>query len=137
MTPPRPILRLLPSRHKRVAEGHPWVYSNEAQMDAVAKAIPPGTVVKVAAANGQMLGSAFFNPHSLIAARMLSRDAEAEIGVGFLSRRLRAAPPCARRYSRDPFTASSIPRATACRGSSLTALGMSPYARSTPPGWSC
>ena len=91
MTPPRPLLRLLPSRHKRVAEGHPWVYSNEAQMDAVAKAIPPGTVVKVAAASGQMLGSAFFNPHSLIAARMLSRDAEAEIGVDFLARRLRAA----------------------------------------------
>ncbi|HLF59519.1 MAG TPA: class I SAM-dependent rRNA methyltransferase [Alphaproteobacteria bacterium] len=91
MTTPRPVLRLLPSRHKRVVEGHPWIYSNEAQMDAVAKAIPPGSVVKVAAADGRMLGAAFFNPHSLICGRMLSREPEAEIGAGFLAQRLRAA----------------------------------------------
>lgn len=87
----RPTVRLLPSRHKRVMEGHPWVYSNEAAMDAAAKAIPPGTVVKLAAADGRILGAAFFNPHSLICARMLSGDGNAEIGTAFLAARLKAA----------------------------------------------
>jgi len=86
----RPVLRLLPGRHKRVVAGHPWVYSNEAAMEA-AKALAPGTVVKLAASDGRMLGCAFFNPKSLICARVLSPDPEAGIGAPFLAARLRAA----------------------------------------------
>lgn len=87
----RPVVRLLPSRHKRVMEGHPWVYSNEVAVDAAAKSLAPGTVVKIAAADGRMLGTAFFNPHSLIAARMLSRDADAAIDADFLATKLKSA----------------------------------------------
>jgi 23S rRNA (cytosine1962-C5)-methyltransferase len=91
MTAARPVIRLLPSRHKRAAMGHPWVYSNEAQMDAAAKSLPPGTVVKIASAGGEMLGCAFFNPHSLICGRFLSRDPNAEVGAAFLAARLKSA----------------------------------------------
>ena len=85
------VIRLLPSRHKRALAGHPWIYSNEIQMDAQAKAVPPGAVVSVETADARKLGTAFFNPHSLIAARMLSPHADAAIDVRFLAARLRAA----------------------------------------------
>ena len=91
MSSTRPVIRLLPSRQKRVMEGHPWVYSNEAAMDAAAKSLAPGTIVRIAAADGRMLGAAFFNPHSLIAARMLSRDADCAIDADFLAAKLTSA----------------------------------------------
>ncbi len=87
----RPALRLLTGRHKRVAEGHPWIYSNEINMDAAAKALPPGTIVAVIAGNGHRLGTAFFNPHSLIAARMLSTNPDAKVDADFFAARFRAA----------------------------------------------
>ena len=73
-TASRPTIRLQPSRHKRVQHGHPWVYSNEIHMDNTAKAIPPGSVVRVVTHDGAPLGTATFNPHTLICTRMLTRD---------------------------------------------------------------
>ncbi len=87
----RPVVRLLPSRHKRAMAGHPWIYSNEIQMDAAAKALPAGSVVAVQTSDARKLGAAFFNPHSLIAARMLTADPQAPIDAGFFAARLRAA----------------------------------------------
>ncbi len=46
-TEPRPSIHLLPGQAKRLRHGHPWVYSNEVRMDAAAKALPPGGVVRV------------------------------------------------------------------------------------------
>lgn len=86
-----PIVRLQPGRHKRAAGGHPWVFSNEIAMDAAAKALPPGGLVRLETANGDALGVAMFNPHPLISARLLSRDAEDHIDAAFLAARLRAA----------------------------------------------
>jgi 23S rRNA (cytosine1962-C5)-methyltransferase len=87
----RPTLRLLPSRHKRVQHGHPWIYSNEIHMDNLAKALPPGGIVRVATHDGVPIGAATFNPHTLIAARLLTRDADAAIDRNFLAIRLRQA----------------------------------------------
>jgi 23S rRNA (cytosine1962-C5)-methyltransferase len=86
-----PVVRLQPGRHKRAASGHPWVFSNEIAMDAAAKALPPGGLVRLQTANGDALGIAMFNPHPLISARLLSRDAEDAIDGDFLAARLRAA----------------------------------------------
>jgi 23S rRNA (cytosine1962-C5)-methyltransferase len=83
-----PEIRLQASRHQRVRSGHPWVFSNEVQMDAAAKALPPGGLVRLVADNGQRLGIATFNPHPLISARMLTRDSDAVIDVEFLATRL-------------------------------------------------
>ncbi len=83
-----PLVRLLPGRHQRVRHGHPWVYSNEVALDAAAKALQPGTLVRLAAANGEALGLAFFNPHTLVAARLVTGDTEAVIDRHFLGERL-------------------------------------------------
>ncbi|MDD3181933.1 MAG: class I SAM-dependent rRNA methyltransferase [Alphaproteobacteria bacterium] len=68
-----PIIKFQPSRHKRVAGGHPWVYSNEIVMDATAKALEPGSMVRFIAHDGTVLGMGSFNPHTLIAGRVFSR----------------------------------------------------------------
>ena len=86
-----PVVRLQPGRHKRAAFGHPWVFSNEIAMDAAAKALPPGGLVRLETANGEGLGVAMFNPHPLISARILSRDPAAAIDAAFLAARLAAA----------------------------------------------
>ena len=85
MTQTRPTIRILPGHHKRVRTGHPWVYSNEIEMNAAAKALPPGTVVRVMTAHNEDLGTATFNPHNLIAARFLSQEGDAVIDAGFLA----------------------------------------------------
>ncbi|MBL8699788.1 MAG: class I SAM-dependent rRNA methyltransferase [Alphaproteobacteria bacterium] len=85
---PLPTLRLQPGRHKRVRFGHPWVFSNEVVMDAAAKALPAGGLVRLEAAQGEFLGQATFNPHTLIAARVLTVEAAAAIDVEFFAARL-------------------------------------------------
>jgi 23S rRNA (cytosine1962-C5)-methyltransferase len=63
--------------------GHPWLYSNEIDMTPQAKALPLGGLVQVVDAGGEILGVATFNPHTLIAARMLSRDSGKAIDQTF------------------------------------------------------
>lgn len=87
----RPQLTFQQGRSTRWRRGHPWAYSNEIVMTAEAKALPPGTVVTVVDAGGERLGTATFNPHSLIALRLLTRDADAVVDAGFLGERLRHA----------------------------------------------
>jgi 23S rRNA (cytosine1962-C5)-methyltransferase len=87
----RPVISLQADRHKRARAGYPWVYSNEVVMDAAAKALPRGTLVQLASSNREPLGVAMFNPHTLIAARLLDVNAAMEIDAKFLARRLAAA----------------------------------------------
>lgn len=86
----RPVVRILPGRHKRVRAGHPWIYSNEIDMTPEAKALPPGTVVTVTDVSGRV-GTAVFNPKPLISARLLTRDGRATIDRDWMIRRLRRA----------------------------------------------
>ncbi|HEY4133993.1 MAG TPA: class I SAM-dependent rRNA methyltransferase [Alphaproteobacteria bacterium] len=83
-----PVIRLQPKRDQRARFGHPWVYSNEIAMTAEAKALPAGTPVRLEAPNGEPLGVGLFNPRSLIAIRMLSRDSATVVDRGFLAERL-------------------------------------------------
>jgi len=86
-----PELRMLPGRHKRLRDGHPWAFSNEIAMDAAARALPPGGCVRLVSANGEFLAVAGFNPRTLIAARVLSREASPPPMRALLGWRLRAA----------------------------------------------
>jgi len=86
-----PTLHLRPGQGRRIGLGHPWAFSNEVRMDPAAKALEPGALVRLASAEGKPLGTAMFNPHSLIAARLFTRDAEATIDRAFLQARLASA----------------------------------------------
>ena len=85
---PYPRLTLLPGQDRRLRAGHPWVFSNELQMDAAAKALPPGEMVCLFTPDGRPLALAQFNPHSLIAARVVTRNKDAAIDAKFIERRL-------------------------------------------------
>src|SRR5690606_28967070 len=60
-----PVLRVKAREERRVKGGHPWVYSNEIELDAQAKALPPGGLVRLVDNHGGGIGIASFNPHSL------------------------------------------------------------------------
>ncbi len=98
-----PKLSLLAGQDRRLRAGHPWVYSNELRMDAAAKAIEPGSAVRLANVAGKAMAVAQFNPHSLIAARVLSRNQNATIDTAFLERRLTRALRLRERLYDEPF----------------------------------
>jgi len=55
---------------RRIVAGHPWAFSNEVRETRGSPA--PGDVVELVAASGHSLGVGLYNPHSLIAFRLLS-----------------------------------------------------------------
>jgi 23S rRNA (cytosine1962-C5)-methyltransferase len=103
MPPPRPLLRLLPKKERRVRAGHPWVFSNEADLTEELKALSPGTLVRVEAADGRPLGLASFNPQSTIAARLYDRDAEAVLDIAWFEAKLAAALALRERFFAKPL----------------------------------
>jgi 23S rRNA (cytosine1962-C5)-methyltransferase len=86
-----PLVRLLPGRDRRVKAGHPWAYSNEVAMTPAARALPPGGVVRLEGDDGVKHGVWHFNPHSLIALRLLDRDPAAVVDAAWFGRRIGAA----------------------------------------------
>ena len=99
----RPSIHLAPGGHRRAVMGHPWIFSNEIRMDAAAKALAPGTLVRLVAEHGEALGTAYFNPHTLIAARLLTRAPHAQIDAAFMAERVRQAEALRARLVPAPF----------------------------------
>lgn len=97
-----PKVELLPGQDRRLRAGHPWVYSNELRIDGAAKALPPGATVRLVA-DGKALALAQFNPHSLIAARVLTRNAGTTVDAAFIERRLARALRLRERLYDQPF----------------------------------
>jgi 23S rRNA (cytosine1962-C5)-methyltransferase len=98
-----PQIRMLPGRHKRVAGGHPWAFSNELDMTAEAKALPHGSLVVLTNHAGEAMGVAGFNPHSLIAARLVDRRPKTVIDASWLTGRLAACLALRDRLFDAPF----------------------------------
>jgi len=84
---PRFILR--PGHDRRLRAGHPWIFSNE--IDRIDGIPNGGDAVAVFSSRGDCLGTAYYNPHSLIAGRLLSRRQESIDTVDFFHQRLAAA----------------------------------------------
>ena len=83
-----PSVLLRAGEDRRVRGGRPWVFSNEIVMEPETKALPAGSLATLRAPGGEALGIVTFNPHSLIAGRLLSSDPEATIDALFFGRRL-------------------------------------------------
>ncbi len=81
-----PRLRLRKGRLKRVASGHPWVFSNELQE---VPPLEPGALAVLDGPGGEPLGTGYFNPRTLIAFRWIARGADPE--PDWLERRVAAA----------------------------------------------
>ncbi|MGE0154009.1 MAG: class I SAM-dependent rRNA methyltransferase [Reyranellaceae bacterium] len=98
-----PVVALKKGEDKRLRFGHPWAFSNEIQMDAQTKALPPGSLVALTDAGGVRLGVATFNPHSLIAARLLDRDAATAIDRDFIAGKIANAAALRERLIGAPY----------------------------------
>ncbi len=81
-------LKLKFSGERRVRGGHPWIFSNE--LENIDKTIAPGELCGVLFNSGAPAGVGFFNPHSLIAVRLLNTDS-LELENNFVGARLKRA----------------------------------------------
>ena len=82
------VVKLKPGQEDRLRAGHLWVFSNE--IAGVEGPAETGSLAQVLTAGGESLGVAFYNPKSLIAARLLSRQVET-VDAAFFHKRLAAA----------------------------------------------
>lgn len=87
----RPVLRLAAGQGRRLRAGSPWVFSNELKMLPEYRQMEPGGLVRLEAEDAPRLGTFMFNPHSLIAARLLDRDPAAVIDAAWMLGRVQAA----------------------------------------------
>ncbi|HEV2228133.1 MAG TPA: class I SAM-dependent rRNA methyltransferase [Steroidobacteraceae bacterium] len=89
---------------RRLAAGHPWVFSNEIDTDASPLgAFAPGELATLTTHRGGFVGYAYVNPHALICARILSRDAAHRIDRALIERRLTAALALRTRLGGAPY----------------------------------
>jgi 23S rRNA (cytosine1962-C5)-methyltransferase len=98
-----PTIKIARGHDRRQRAGSPWLFSNELRVDDAAKSLAPGSIVRLMAPTGKIVGVAHFNPHSLIAARLLSRNKDATIDAAFLERRIARALALREKLYARPF----------------------------------
>lgn len=87
-----PHLILNSQADRRIKKGHLWLYSNEVDTTKTPlKQFQAGDLVQVQSTAGAVLGLAFINPQALICGRMLTRDANMNIGRKYLKKRIQSA----------------------------------------------
>ncbi|MCW3114015.1 MAG: class SAM-dependent rRNA methyltransferase [Segetibacter sp.] len=74
---------------QRVANGHPWIFSNE--IDKIEAEVKPGEIVEVYTFDNKFVGKGYINPKSQITVRLLSRDRNETIDEKFIFNRIQAA----------------------------------------------
>ncbi|MCP3670224.1 MAG: class I SAM-dependent rRNA methyltransferase [Gammaproteobacteria bacterium] len=97
-------LRLNKNQDRRLRFGHCWIYSNEVDTKATPlKGMEPGQAVDIVNHQGKWLGSGYANPHSLICARLVSRDREHPLTGSLLVHRLKIALSLRERMHTKPY----------------------------------
>lgn len=99
-----PELRLKPREARRLSAGHLWVFSNEVDTERTPlSGFAPGAPCRVIGDRDHFLGYAYVNPHALICARILGRDARYPPGKSLLVHRLQVALALRDRLYPRPF----------------------------------
>ncbi len=78
------VVTLKKNRHKRIEKGHTWIFSNE--IFPPKEPINAGDIVEIRKSDNTFAGVGFYNPHSLIAVRILSRIHQTVDETFFLER---------------------------------------------------
>ncbi len=84
----KPQVKIRKREERRLQQGHLWVFSNE--ITSIEGDPAPGDAVRVVRHDGKVIGTGLFNPHSLIAVRMFSREDD-EIGPPLFRERIATA----------------------------------------------
>lgn len=99
-----PVLKLKRGEDRRLRAGHLWIFSNEVDTAATPLTqFEPGAAVQVHSDRDQFLGFAYVNPRTLIAARIVGRDAAYPLDAGLLVHRLRVALALREKLYREPY----------------------------------
>jgi len=99
-----PPLRLKRNEERRLRAGHPWVFSNEVDIERTPlTAFEPGEALEVLDYRGHPLGTGYVNPHSLICARLVSRDRRHPWSPSLIAHRLNIALSLREQLFGTPF----------------------------------
>jgi 23S rRNA (cytosine1962-C5)-methyltransferase len=89
---------------RRLAAGHPWVFSNEIDTGhSPLSAFAPGELATISTHRGDFVGYAYVNPHALICARILSREAAHPVDQALIEERLQRALALRTRLGAAPY----------------------------------
>ena len=86
---PYAAITITPKGEASILKGHPWVY--EAEITAMDGDVQDGDLVDVRSRKGSYLGTGFYNSHSLIRVRLVSRNANDKFDEAFWGRRVQYA----------------------------------------------
>lgn len=86
---PYPQIVITPKGERALTGGHPWVYAGE--VTRTDESVQDGSLVDVVSRRGAYLGTGFYNSHSTIRCRLLSRNANDRFDADFWRRRIRYA----------------------------------------------
>ena len=86
---PYAAITITPKGEASILKGHPWVY--EAEVTAIDGTVQDGDLVDVRSRKGSYLGTGFYNSHSLIRVRLVSRNANDKFDEAFWGRRVQYA----------------------------------------------
>ncbi|MCU7836919.1 MAG: class I SAM-dependent rRNA methyltransferase [gamma proteobacterium symbiont of Taylorina sp.] len=98
------IVCLKKGQERRLNQGHLWIYSNEIDIQKTPlKAFQAGEQVVVTSSQGKALGVAYINPHSLIAARIISRKTSLVLDRSLFVHRIKIALSLRERLFNKPY----------------------------------
>src|SRR5258708_20951767 len=83
------IITLKKNEDKRILDGHLWAFSNE--IETIVGEPPAGEIVEMATHAGKYIGTGFYNPSSLIAVRLLTRQQDEAIDFEYFRKRIGSA----------------------------------------------
>lgn len=101
MTYPKLIIKA--HHEKRLIAGNPWIFSNEIENFSALKNLPKGQIVLVKIHNNPEFALAYFNPHSLIAGRILTHNISQKIDESFLVEKITQAQNLRQKFFNKPF----------------------------------
>ena len=84
-----PRAAVTPKGEKSLRGGHPWIYADEVvSLPSPADSLADGDLIDAYSSTGKYLGTGFYNSHSKIRVRILSRNANDRFDESFWERRL-------------------------------------------------
>jgi 23S rRNA (cytosine1962-C5)-methyltransferase len=97
-------LYLKKNADRRLRVGHVWIYSNEVDTNrSPLNLFELGQAITIYSNNNKVLGNGYINPHSLICARLISRDPQYYLDYSLLLQRLSSALSLRQRLFAQPF----------------------------------
>jgi len=82
-------VHLLPGRHRRIRDGHPWVYRTE--IAKITGEFTPGDIVDVVDARGAFVARGYINPQSMLTVRVMTLDPRETVDGDLIRRRIERA----------------------------------------------